>query len=148
MKKFATVLTAAVMLFTSSAFATGKDNVTAKVQAAFLTDFKSAGNVKWEKKEGFYFATFSINNISIDAAYNEDGELLATSRKLEISQLPLSVSLQIGKKYSDYTLVGQVSEINFEGQTHYYFTIENSKQSLNLKCSGDGEVSVESRKKK
>ena len=88
MKKIKTVLTAIVMLLSISSFATdaGKsspdpDKVTAVVKAAFLNDFSKATLVKWDKTDEFYFASFLLNNVKVDAAYTESGELLGTSRK-------------------------------------------------------------------
>jgi hypothetical protein len=148
MKKFATVLTAAVMLFTASAFASDGDKVNVRIKESFRTDFSAATEVNWEKSYDFYFASFKLNNVSTEAAYNEEGELLGTSRKIAFSQVPLGITMQIGKLYRDFTLVGQAIEVNFEGQTRYYLTLENNKQVIGLKCTGNGELSVESRKKK
>ena len=65
MKKLTTVLTAIVMLFATSAFATDGDNVTAKVAAAFKTDFSQVNNVSWEKTSDFYFTFFIHLNLMI-----------------------------------------------------------------------------------
>ncbi len=148
MKKLTTVLTAIVMLFATSAFAKDGDNVTAKVAAAFKTDFSQVNNVSWEKTSNFYFATFQFNNITVDAAYNEDGELVGVSRKIASAQLPLNVTLELAKKFSEYTVSAQAFELNYEGQTSYYLTVENSKQVLKLKCYSNGDIDVESKIKK
>ncbi len=148
MKKFATVLTAIVMLFATSSFAMDGDNVTAKVKAAFETDFSKAKQVNWEKISDFYFASFQLNDVSIDAAYNEEGELVGTSRKIASAQIPLSVSLELAKKYFEYTISEHAYELNFEGQTSYYITAENSKQALSLKCYSNGDIEVTSKTKK
>ena len=148
MKKLATVLTAIVMLFATSAFATDGDNVTAKVAAAFKTDFSQVNNVSWEKTSDFYFATFQFNNITVDAAYNEDGELVGTARKIAFTQLPLNVTLQLSKKFGEYKVAAEASELNYEGQTSYYLTVENDKQVVKLKCYSNGEIDVESKTKK
>ena len=105
MKKIKTVFTAIVMLLTTAAFASDGDNVSEKVKAAFKTDFALASQVTWEKNSDFYFATFMLNEVKIDAAYNEEGELVGTSRKISTAQLPLCLSLELGKKYADYKLV-------------------------------------------
>ena len=148
MKKLATVLTAIVMLFATSAFAADGDNVTAKVAAAFKTDFSQVNNVSWEKTSDFYFATFQLNNITVDAAYNEDGELVGTSRKIASTQLPLKLTLELSKKFGEYNVAEEVSELNYEGQTTYYLSVENDKQVVKLKCYSNGEIDVESKTKK
>ena len=148
MKKLATVLTAIVMLFATSAFATDGDNVTAKVAAAFKTDFSQVNNVSWEKTSGFYFATFQLNNVTVDAAYNEEGELVGTSRKIATAQLPLNVTLELTKKFGAYTVWAQASEVTYEGLTSYYLTVENDKQVLKLKCYSNGDIDVKSKTKR
>ena len=148
MKKIKTVFTALVMLLTTTAFASDGDNVTEKVKAAFKTDFAMASQVTWEKNSDFYFASFMLNQVKVDAAYNEEGELVGTSRKIYTAQLPLSLSLELGKKFAGYKISATAYELNYEGQTSYYFSVDNSKQVLNLKCNANGEIETESRTKK
>jgi hypothetical protein len=148
MKKLGTIFTAAVMLFTSVAFATDSDKVNARVKAAFSSDFSTAVAVNWEKISDFYFATFTIHDIEVNAAYNEDGDLVGTSRPLESSQLPVTVSLAIAKKYGGYTISRKALELTFEGETRYYLTVSNDEQALKLRCSTAGNIEVERKMKK
>jgi hypothetical protein len=148
MKKFKTVLTAIVMLFAVSAFATGSENVSAKVKAAFENDFSKAQKVNWEKADNFYFASFTLNEVNVDAAYNESGELVGTSRKILAELMPLNISLAIAEKYEGYLLDKTAIELTYEGLTRYYITVENSKQGIKLKCYSNGEIEVESKTKK
>jgi len=148
MKKLATILTAFVLLFSATAFASDGDNVTEKVKAAFKADFAQASQVSWTSASEFYFASFTLNNVKVDAAYNEAGELVGTSRKIGLEQLPLSLSMELNKKYADYKLSGTVYELNYDGVTSYYISAENEKQVLSLKCSANGEIDTEKRIKK
>lgn len=148
MKKITTMLTAAMMLFSIFTFANEGDKVSALVKAAFLKDFSAATTVSWEQSKGYYFATFTINQVELNAAYNEAGELVATSRAIEFAQLPLSVSLALSKQYEGYTLPKRVMEMNYDGITNYYINIENDRHFLKLKCSGSGDIQVERKMKK
>ncbi|MEO6730513.1 MAG: hypothetical protein ABIN01_04805 [Ferruginibacter sp.] len=148
MKKLVTILTAAVMLISVFAFATDSDKVNAKVKTALLTDFSAASEVSWEKISDFYFATFSIDGTEINAAYNEQGELIGTSRSMASSQLPISVSIAISKKYEGYTVSKKALELTFQGDTHYYVTVANDRQILKLKCTSNGSLQVERKIKK
>lgn len=144
MKKLVTVLTAAVLLFSTSAFAgQGDSNVSPRVKSAFLTDFARASGVTWERTNDFYFATFNMNNVEVNAAYNEQGELVGTSRSVEIDQLPMNLSLALSKRYEGYTTSKKALELNFEGDTRYYLTVANDKIALKLKCSTSGTMEVE-----
>ncbi|MCW3093781.1 MAG: hypothetical protein JWP81_4850 [Ferruginibacter sp.] len=148
MKKLVIVLTVAVMLFSAFAFATDSDKVNYKVKASFSNDFATARNVSWEKTSDFYFAAFTINNMEVNAAYNEAGELVGTSRNIESSQLPISVSLALTKRFNGYEISKKALELNFEGETRYYITVANERQALKLKCSINGNITVERKVKK
>ncbi|MEO6719724.1 MAG: hypothetical protein ABIN67_05120 [Ferruginibacter sp.] len=148
MKKLVVILTAAVMLFSAFTFATDSDNVNARVKAAFLHDFSAASDVSWGKTSDFYFATFTLNHVEVNAAYTEQGELVGTSRTMETSQLPLSVSLALAKKYDGYEVAKKVLELTFEGQTRYYITVANNTHLLKLKCLSNGDIEVEKKIKK
>lgn len=148
MKKFKIVLTAIVMLFAGSAFAKEPENVSPKVKAAFESDFSKASKISWEKTSDFYFASFTLNNVRIDAAYNEDGELLGTARVISAEQMPLSVSLAIAEKYAGYKVEKTAIELTYEGQTRYYISVENEHQIVKLKCFSNADVEVESKIKK
>ena len=84
-----------------------------------------------------------MNDALVDAAYNEDGELVGTSRKISTTQLPLFLSLILSQKYGQYTMPGEATEISYDGETHYYVTAINSKQTLRLNCKPNGEVTID-----
>jgi hypothetical protein len=147
MKKFKTVLTAIVMLFATTAFATEPIKVSPVVKAAFENDFSKASQVRWEKSNDFYFASFTLNNLNVDAAYTEGGELVGTSRRITAEQMPLSISLAIGEKYKGYLVDKSVIELTFEAVTRYYVTVSNESQTLKLKCYSNGDLEVESKTK-
>ena len=148
MKKIKTVLTAIVMLLSVSSFANGPEKVTAVVKAAFENDFSKAGQVSWEKTSDFYFASFTLNDVKVEVAYTEAGELIATSRRISMEQAPLSVSMAVAEKYAGYKVDKSVLELTFEGVTRYYVNVENAEQSLKLKCYSNGELEVDRKTKK
>ncbi len=148
MKKLVTIFIAAIMLLSTFAFATDGDQVNAKIKSAFFQDFTGAQAINWQKTSDFYFATFMLNNKEINAAYNEDGDLVGTSRFVETGMLPLSVSLAIAKKYEGYSISSKALELSYDGETAYYLTIRNEKQALKLKCLTNGSLIVEKKYKK
>jgi hypothetical protein len=150
MKKIKTVLTAIVMLLSISSFATGPtpDKVTPVVKAAFESDFSKATLVSWEKKEDFYFASFLLNHVSVDAAYTEAGELIGTSRKISGDQMPLNISMSLTENYKGYQVDNSVIELTYAGVIRYYVTVSKENKTLKLKCFSNGEIEVESKVKK
>ena len=89
-----------------------------------------------------------MNDFIVDAAYNEEGELVGTSRKITIEQLPLSISLTLSQKYSEYTLSDDATELTCNGETKYFVTVTNAKQTLRLHCMSNGDISVDKKIKK
>lgn len=156
MKKIKTVLTAIVMLLSISSFAhrapvakgPEPEKVTPVVKAAFESDFSKATVVKWEKTDEFYFASFLLNNVKVDAAYTENGELLGTSRKISTEQMPLSISMALADKYAGYEIDNSVIELTFASVTRYYVTVSNKTQTVKLKCYSNGDLEVENKIKK
>ena len=155
MKKMKTVLTAIVMLLSISSFATetkkvstDPEKVTPVVKAAFESDFSKATVVKWEKTDEFYFASFLLNNVKVDAAYSEKGELIGTSRRISADQMPLSISVALADNYGGYEVDNSVVELTHESVTRYYVTVSNKTQTVKLKCYSNGELEVESKTKK
>lgn len=149
MKKFKTILAAVTLLVATSAFAAkGPEKVNAAVKKSFTQQFSTASNVNWEKTDDFYFAYFTMNNKEVSAAYNERGELVGTSKIIAVTELPMAISVAIADKYSDYTTAAKATEINFDGQTSYYISVTNQKQTLKLKCLANGDIYTESKTKK
>ena len=148
MKKVTIIFAVITMIAGTSAFAETGDKVSKVVQASFKKNFSNATNVTWETSEAYHYARFLLNGKEVDAAYNENGELVGTSRKLHLSEVPLKVSQSIKTEFSDYTIEDSVTEVFFEGQTYYNATVEGSTKILKLKCLSDGQISVEKKIKK
>jgi hypothetical protein len=148
MKKIKIVLTAIVMLFAVTTFATPSEKVSPHLKAAFKSDFSKASAATWEKSGDFYFATFQINNMSVTAAYNEDGELIGWSKEILAEQLPQSVSSAIEGKYKGLNVDKTVTELTYDGLTKYYVTVKDSSRVINLRCYSNGYIDEESKTSK
>jgi hypothetical protein len=143
MKKLAITLTTAIMFFAASAFATKSDEIPGKVKTAFNKDFSNALSVTWEKNDNLYFANFSWNTSDVKAVFNADGELLSTSRKVSIGELPLKVTMAIEKKYKGYKIEDNAVEIIVDDQTAYHFAVSNDKEEIKLTSNTNGDIEVE-----
>ncbi|MEP6713642.1 MAG: hypothetical protein ABJA37_14545 [Ferruginibacter sp.] len=157
MKKLTTIVALALFISVSAFAGTGKTSgpenetkVTERVKSAFKKSFSEAVNVNWNSKEDFYFADFKLKEKYMTAAYNQDGELLGMSRKIEFAQLPLATQQALEDRFPGYSISKVGTEVMYEGQTNYYLAAENSKKMLKLKCSADGVITIEKtiRKKK
>jgi len=147
MKKMTLVLTAIVTLFASTTFAADGEKVTERVQYFFQQDFAKVTNLAWKKTAEFYFATFTVDNQQMQAAYNQDGELVGSSKEISTSTAPKAVTDAIAKKYAGYDVSATSTELTFDGRTSYYVVISNNKAVLKLKVDSEGAINVESKKK-
>jgi len=145
MKKISIIATALVMLFATSAFAAAPTTVDVKVKKVFTKDFTGAAAVTWTENNDFYFADFQLNGKTMKAAYNANGELVGTSETIAESRLPVAIASELAKNYKGYEVAGTITEIKFDGKTNYYFSVENDKRVLELKCAADGTVDIESK---
>ena len=168
MKKLTTVVAALVLFLSATAFTPdpGKSplsslfkvanvktvsvaEVNRSVTSAFNKKYANAENVNWSEAEGFFFASFELNEGGYAVAYEETGLLLAVSRQVEMTQLPMAAEEAIKERYATgYTIPGAVTEIVFQGETNYYFTIESKTAYQQVKCSPDGNITLGKRIKK
>ena len=147
MKKLTSIAVAIVLLFSTSAFSMDDSAVSAKIKTVFEQDFASASNVKWTQKDDYYVASFKINENEIAAAYNGDGELLMVSRYINLSNVPLKVSMALEEKFAGYAIDEKVIELAKE-QTSYLINVENAKRKMQIEVDTSGVFSVKSKTKK
>lgn len=146
-KTFILVATAVLWLSASSFAANVHEQLTEKALVAFAKKFPYASNVKWHDKGSFYMVDFKVGGTNFNAAYNADGELLASSKSIALYDLPLEVTVAVNVKYADYEMGNNAQEMYVDGQTFYYLTIANNKQVLQIKVSAEGSITVERKTK-
>lgn len=167
MKKLTTITAALALFFSAAAFTpdSGKNDlsklfnlasvrtvaaadITKRVASAFNQKYSKARNVTWTQAQTFYFASFDVEEGNLSVAYTETGEFVAICRKISLNQLPMATLESIKEVYGNYVIPATVSEIVLQGQTNYYLTVEGKSAYLKLKCSPDGDITVERRIKK
>lgn len=135
MKKIITIL--AIMFTTGAAFA-NKDNATdnKKAMVTFNKEFAGASDVAWFNTEESTVAKFSLKNSKVTAHFNKAGELLATSRYITDTDLPLSVLNKLIKRFPNQN-IRNIVEYNVEGETTYVISLENDTEWTILKSQND-----------
>src|SRR3990170_7020955 len=83
----------------TSAFANNEETINQKAASSFKKDFATAQDVKWERSKDFVKATFKMNDQVMFAFYSEAGDLMAISRNIVSSQLPISLLADLKKNY-------------------------------------------------
>jgi hypothetical protein len=132
------IVFAAALLLTvgiSSSFATPTDGGNDAVTASFRKDFKRAEFIQREVGKNFIKFTFKMNDVVMFAFYNENGQLLAISRNIQSSQLPLQLLMQVKKDYGNYWIC-DLFEYSADGNSCYYITLENADSRVILRSDG------------
>ena len=132
MKRILITLTI-LLSITSMSFA-NEQKVTARVLESFNGYFKNATEVDWSVGENFYKANFSYNGQYVAAFYDAEGELLAITRNISSTQLPISLQTSLKKNYTDFWISDLFEVANEEG-TSYYVTVEKGDTKLVLKST-------------
>ena len=68
-------------------FAKG-DETPAAVKSKFSSLYPNATSVKWEKENGKYEASFKNDNASMEALFDEQGNLIESETEIKTSDLP------------------------------------------------------------
>lgn len=131
----ALLLTAAVSYSFASA-PTEEVKISSNIRASFHKDFQNGQIIGSQAHKNFTKLTFKMNDIILFAYYSETGELLAVTRNILSTQLPIALQLNLKKDYSKYWIT-ELFEINGEGQNCYYVSMENADTKLTLRSNGD-----------
>jgi hypothetical protein len=126
---------------TTGAFATGESKISYFVLNSFKHDFKNVTDVMWTSKTGLAKASFIYNNQKMDAFYNHNGSLFATSKNISLDELPVSAKRLFAKKYEGYS-VQETIKYESQDEQSYYIVTENEKESLIIKIDENGQLSL------
>lgn len=125
----------------SSAFAAPSSNVNANILSHFKSSFHNATDITWTSKEDFAKATFTLDNIKMEAFYNATGDLIGTSKNIGMEELPVNAKRSFAKKFQNYTVK---EAIHFEGvdETAYYISAENDVESVIVRVAENEQMST------
>jgi hypothetical protein len=123
---------AVVLLTGLSATATTPPEVNEKVLKAFKETFANAENVSWKEMDNSCQADFKQFEITVHAVYDNDGNLLETTRYYTEKGLPPNILSKLKKKYPGKEVYG-VNEISSDQEISYYITLQDDKFWYNIK---------------
>ncbi len=110
---------------------TGKGN---DVIAVFHKEFRSADVMQVEKKKDYTKVTFQMNGVVMFAYYSKDGDLVAVVRNILSTQLPIRLLMELKQNNPDCWIT-DLFEVDHDGQTVYYASLENSALKLTLRSA-------------
>jgi hypothetical protein len=144
MKRLFVTLTVLFSFFSLSSFAGG--GVNSRVLASFNSTFKNATEVDWSVTQNIYKANFALNGQYAVAYFDEAGQLIAVTRNISSTQLPIALQANLKTRYENYWISDLFEVANEEG-TNYYVTLENAGTRLVLKSSGSDWSSFQKQRK-
>jgi hypothetical protein len=145
-KKLAIAVALLLTVGVTSSFATPTDK-TDVIKASFKKDFQKAELMGIEANNSYNKLTFKMNDMVLYAFYSDNGELLAVTRNIKSSQLPIQLLLDLKRDYANYWIT-DLFEFNGDGTNSYYVTLENADTSITLRANSSDDWHLYSRKNK
>ena len=109
-------------------------NIPTTVKNAFQKQYSDI-KPKWDKEEGNYQASFSLNNKDCSALYDEQGNQLETEVEIEINQLPKEVSSYLKEHHAGQKIKEVAKIIDSKGIAT--FEVEIRGKDLIFDSHGD-----------
>ena len=120
----------------------GPFTVNEKLIQAFQAAFPLAEKVDWNETGDHYFVHFRDHEILSEIEYDHEGNFLASERYYtSVDMLPIHLAWVLHKKFPNKTVFG-ITETNTEAETMYYVKMQDSKEWITIKGSGDGITQV------
>jgi len=131
----------AATFITATAFAGGEETK-ARATKSLKAEFATAENIQWKVTENFIKATFTWNGQKLEMFYNNNGEVIAKSRIIEATSLPLSAQQFITKRYAGYTVSEAIEYESQDEDNCYYASLVKDGTKVMLRITTNGDVSL------
>jgi len=130
-----------------SATASNPPEVSEKVLKAFNETFMKATEVVWHEVQNLYEASFKQSEVISRAIYDQDGNLLRTTRYYSQENLPINILTKLQKRFAGKSVYG-VTELSTEDQVSYHITMQDEKNWYIIKADNWGSLELEQKYKK
>jgi hypothetical protein len=130
-----------------SATASNPPEVSEKVLKAFSETFMKATEVVWHEVQNLYEASFKQSEVISRAIYDQDGNLLRTTRYYSQENLPINILTKLQKRYAGKSVYG-VTELSTGDEVSYHITMQDEKNWYIIKADNWGGLDLEKKYKK
>ena len=130
-----------------SATASNPPEVSEKVLKAFSETFMKATDIVWHEVKNLYEASFKQSEIITRAIYDQDGNLLRTTRYYSQENLPINIITKLQKRYAGKSVYG-VTELSTEDQVSYHITMQDEKNWYIIRADNWGSLELEQKYRK
>ncbi|HVV05496.1 MAG TPA: hypothetical protein VHC96_14795 [Puia sp.] len=139
-KKVAIMMAMLLTLGASYSFANTPDSasreISSDIRSSFKRDFQNARIISAEVRKNFTKLTFRMDDMVMFAYYSGNGELLAITRNIVSSQLPLNLQMTLRNNYNGYWIT-ELFELSGDNDNCYYVSLESADSKVTLRSNGD-----------
>ena len=89
------------------------------VTKSLISKYPNAKNVKWDKEENNYGASFENNKTENSVLFNSNGKIIETEVEISTAQLPKSILSYLSKNYKDQKVKEAAKIISEKGIVTY-----------------------------
>ncbi|MDB5211750.1 MAG: hypothetical protein JWQ30_2577 [Sediminibacterium sp.] len=141
MKKFL-IACLIVVSFATSSFASNNATISSKAMAHLEANYSAAKNVSWTVSDNFEKASFTVGNEKVDVYYNEDGNLLGSTKTMAFDKLPKSALEILTTEYTfpDYELTDCIEYTDVDNNKNYFVSFDINSERVVLSVSTGGSV--------
>ncbi len=111
-------------------------------QENFSKTFPQAQVINCKSKGELTEVNFTWQGLHIQAYYDKEGTAVATSRDMNIENLPLNAQMNLRGKYARYSPVQAIEYSDGESDLSYFVTVTDDRATLVLHITTDGSISV------
>jgi len=142
------ILIAAAILVSTSSFANPNTNLIDKGNLKSLLG--KVSSVQWKSAANFEKASVVVEEKKVEVFYNQEGDLIGSTRYQDFDKLPKNAIKTITGKYTfpEYNLQECIVFTNEYNEVTYYVSMTTEKDYLVLAISEYGEVSIFSNTRK
>lgn len=127
--------------------ASSPPEVNEKVLKAFSETFMKATDVVWHEVKNFYEASFKQSEIISRVIYDQDGNLVRTTRYYSQENLPINILTKLQKRFAGKSVYG-VTELSSEDEISYHITMQDEKNWYIIKADNWGSLELQQKYKK
>lgn len=129
-----------VVAMTTAAFADTKVN--SRALSHFKSTYKEAADVQWKTTNEYTKASFTWNSQQMEVFYDDNGELVGTSRAVSLNTLPIEAQQKLQKRYEGYTATEAIEFNDAKEGLYYYVSLVKDNTKTVLKISSDGGMEI------
>ncbi len=126
-----TNLLIAMLLVSFTVFAQ-QVNIPKTVKESFSKLYPKAIEVKWDKENQDYEASFKLNGKDMSVILDKDGKVIETETAIEISQLPKGVEKYVMDYYKGFKITGAAKIIKSNGEELFEAEVTKGKEKKDL----------------